>query len=116
MPVSLGLAVAMAAGVLRANAARRSSYARSAAYAATDEDRRLRLERDLAQLGRRLRKIVAAIDATRDEAFELIRSLIDRIVLMPVDGELRIHGTAKLAGILGLCEQPQNARPKLGVS
>jgi site-specific DNA recombinase len=46
-----------------------------------------------------------ADDATRDEAFELIRSLIERVVLMPVGGELRIDLYGELAGILGLCEQ-----------
>jgi site-specific DNA recombinase len=40
--------------------------------------------------------------ATRDEAFELIRSLIDEIRLVPDKGELRIELKGELAGILAL--------------
>ena len=40
--------------------------------------------------------------ATRDEAFTLIRSLIDEIRLVPENGELRIELRGALAGILGL--------------
>jgi hypothetical protein len=40
--------------------------------------------------------------STRDEAFTLIRSLIDEIQLMPENGELRIELRGALAGILGL--------------
>lgn len=40
--------------------------------------------------------------ATRAEAFELIRSLIDEIRLVPDDGELRIELKGELAGILAL--------------
>jgi hypothetical protein len=40
--------------------------------------------------------------ATRDEAFELIRSLIDEIRLVPEDGELRVELRGELAGILAL--------------
>jgi hypothetical protein len=35
---------------------------------------------------------------TRDEAFELIRSLIDEIRLMPENGELRVELRGELAG------------------
>ena len=40
--------------------------------------------------------------ATRDEAFELIRSLIDEIRLTPEDGRLRIELRGELAAILAL--------------
>ena len=40
--------------------------------------------------------------ATRDEAFELIRSLIEEIRLIPEDGQLRIELRGELAGILAL--------------
>src|SRR5216683_5489824 len=39
---------------------------------------------------------------TRDEAFELIRSLIDEICLVPEDGQLRVELRGELAGILAL--------------
>jgi site-specific DNA recombinase len=41
--------------------------------------------------------------ATRDEAFDVIRSLIDEIRLVPVEGELKIQIKGELAGILELC-------------
>jgi site-specific DNA recombinase len=40
--------------------------------------------------------------ATREEAFELIRSLIDEIRLVPEEGELRVELKGELAGILAL--------------
>ena len=40
-----------------------------------------------------------------DEAFELIRSLLDKIVLVPEGEELRIEIHGELAGILELCQQ-----------
>jgi DNA invertase Pin-like site-specific DNA recombinase len=46
-----------------------------------------------------------ADDAMRDEAFELIRSLLDKIVLVPEGEELRIEIHGELAGILELCHQ-----------
>jgi site-specific DNA recombinase len=39
---------------------------------------------------------------TREEAFELIRSLIDEIRLVPEEGELRVELKGELAGILAL--------------
>jgi len=39
---------------------------------------------------------------TREEAFGLIRSLIDAVVLVPVDGKLEIELRGDLAGILAL--------------
>jgi site-specific DNA recombinase len=41
-------------------------------------------------------------DGMRDEAFELIRSLIDGIRLVPEDGQLRLELRGELAGILAL--------------
>ena len=40
--------------------------------------------------------------AAKDEAFELIRSLIDEILLVPEDGRLRIELRGELTGILAL--------------
>jgi hypothetical protein len=37
------------------------------------------------------------VDETRAEAFELIRSLVEEIRLLPVDGELRIELRGDLA-------------------
>jgi DNA invertase Pin-like site-specific DNA recombinase len=44
-----------------------------------------------------------ADSASRDEAIQTIRSLIDRIVLTPVAGELQIDLMGELAAILTLC-------------
>ena len=46
-----------------------------------------------------------ADETMRDEAFELIRSLLDKIVLVPEGEELRIEIHGELAGILELCQQ-----------
>jgi site-specific DNA recombinase len=45
-----------------------------------------------------------ADEAMRGEAFELIRSLLDKIVLVPEGEELRIEIHGELAGILELCQ------------
>jgi len=45
---------------------------------------------------------------SRDEAFDVIRSLIDEIQLVPVDGELQIEIRGELAGILELCKAGTN--------
>ncbi len=42
--------------------------------------------------------------ASKDEASEIIRSLIDRIVLSPMNGELQIDLHGELAAILNLCQ------------
>ena len=47
-------------------------------------------------------------EETRAEAFELIRSLIDGIVLIPEDGALKVELRGDLAGILTLCSQRKN--------
>ena len=49
--------------------------------------------------------------ASRDEAFDVIRSLIDEIRLVPADGELRIEIRGELAGILDLCDAGANQKP-----
>jgi site-specific DNA recombinase len=46
-----------------------------------------------------------ADEASRDEAFELIRSLIDKVVVTPTEGDLHIDLHGELAGILGLCRE-----------
>ena len=46
-----------------------------------------------------------ADEVTQDEALELIRSLVDKIVLVPEGDELRIQIHGQLAGILALCQQ-----------
>jgi len=47
-------------------------------------------------------------EGTKDEAFELIRSLVDEIVLVPVDGELALEIKGDLAGILSLCSKSKS--------
>ena len=49
--------------------------------------------------------------ASRDEAFDVIRSLIDEIRLVPADGELRIEIRGELAGILELCRDADKTKP-----
>ena len=49
--------------------------------------------------------------ALRDEAFDLIRSLIDEVRLVPVDGELGIEIKGELAGVLELCQQANSKKP-----
>jgi DNA invertase Pin-like site-specific DNA recombinase len=48
---------------------------------------------------------------SRDEAFDVIRSLIDEIRLVPAEGELRIEIKGELAGILDLCNAGANQKP-----
>ena len=43
--------------------------------------------------------------ATRDEAFEAIRSLVEEVRLTPRDGRLTIEIRGELAGILSLCQE-----------
>lgn len=43
-------------------------------------------------------------EESQTEAFDLIRSLVDEIVLVPVDGELKVELKGDLAGILQLCQ------------
>jgi hypothetical protein len=62
---------------------------------------------NLAELYRRkVADLAAAIEVpeSRDEAFEPSRSPIDRVLLTPVDGQLRGDLQGDLAGILALCE------------
>src|SRR5260370_42087590 len=47
---------------------------------------------------------------SRDEAFEIIRSLIDEIRLVPQDGALKIELRGELAGILALASESTKAR------
>ena len=50
-------------------------------------------------------------EVMRDEAFELIRSLLDKIVIVPEGEELRIEIHGELAGILELCQQAKTPGP-----
>jgi site-specific DNA recombinase len=52
-----------------------------------------------------------AVEGSRDQAFELIRSLVDKVVLTPVNGKLRIDLHGELAGILRLCQDGKTPRP-----
>ena len=45
-------------------------------------------------------------NATRLHAVEVLRSLVDHIVLTPEDGELRIDVVGELAGILTVASKP----------
>ena len=45
---------------------------------------------------------------TKDEAFDLVRSLIELIRLVPDEGKLRIEIRGELAGILELCDVGSN--------
>ncbi len=48
-------------------------------------------------------------EATRSEAFDIIRSLVEEIRLVPVAGSLRIELAGDLASILGLCSGAKKA-------
>jgi site-specific DNA recombinase len=79
-----------------------------AEIAATPEGQQPLLHPNLAEIYRQKVAALAealADEAMRDEAFELIRSLLDRIVLLPEGDELRIEIHGELAGILELCQQ-----------
>ena len=54
---------------------------------------------------RKVAALHAALDdeATRDDAFAIIRSLVEAVVLTPDNGELRIDLHGEIAAILGLC-------------
>ncbi len=60
---------------------------------------------------RKVEELTTALlsEETRATAFELIRSLIDGIVLTPHDGDLKIDLTGSLAGILSLCSGSRKA-------
>ncbi len=47
---------------------------------------------------------------SRDEAFEIVRSLIDEIRLVPESGALKIELRGELAGILALASEATKAR------
>ena len=49
--------------------------------------------------------------ATKDEAFGIIRTLIDEVRLLPEDGQLRVEIRGALAGILALSAQNNKNRP-----
>ncbi len=69
---------------------------------------------NLAEIYRRkVADLHAALDdeRTRDEAFELVRSLVDEIVLTPEASDLRIDLKGELAGILNLCADSKKPAP-----
>ena len=51
--------------------------------------------------------------ATKDEAFSIIRTLIDEVRLVPENGELRVEIRGALAGILAL-SAPNNKTARVG--
>jgi site-specific DNA recombinase len=51
--------------------------------------------------------------ATKDEAFSIIRTLIDEVRLAPENGELRVEIRGALAGILAL-SAPNNKTARVG--
>ena len=70
---------------------------------------------NLAELYRQ--KVAALEQALQDpqdgaEAMEMIRSLIERLVLTPEDGMLRIDLTGELAAILSIAQKDQRPRPE----
>jgi site-specific DNA recombinase len=79
-----------------------------AELAAAPKPEPTRLHPNLAEI---YRSKVAALhealadEASRDEAFELIRSLIDKVVVTPAEGDMHIDLHGELAGILGLCRE-----------
>jgi hypothetical protein len=79
-----------------------------AELAAAPEAKQPLLHPNLAEVYRA--KVAALQDAladptVQDEAFELIRSLIDKVVLVPEGDELRIEIHGELGAILALCQQ-----------
>ena len=72
------------------------------------------LHPNLAELYRRkVSQLQAALQYPKDreEAFELIRGLIDQIVLTPAKGQLEIEIKGQLAAILELCDGARKAKP-----
>jgi hypothetical protein len=102
---------------LHAREARQEQF--EADLAAAPEARQPLLHPNLAEVYRRKVAVLAealAEDAMQDEAFELIRALIDNIVLVPEGEELGIEIHGELAGILDAVPAKQNARPEPGVT
>jgi site-specific DNA recombinase len=69
---------------------------------------------NLAEIYRRkIESLRAAIadPESRDEAFELIRSLVEAVVVVPVGKELELEIKGDLAGILHLCDAGRKAKP-----
>lgn len=74
---------------------------------ASSPDQEPLLHPNLAKLYRdKIESLANALEApdTQAEAFEIIRSLVDKVVFTPVDGELQIDLHGDLAGILQLCD------------
>jgi hypothetical protein len=83
------------------------AFGEHAELAAAPEGQQPLLHPNLAEIYRQ--KVAALAEALadetmQDEGFELIRSLLDEIVLVPEGEELRIEIHGELAGILELCQ------------
>ncbi len=67
---------------------------------------------------RKIAQLTDALNAedTKAEAFDLIRTLIDSIVLTPMGGEMKVELTGSLAGILSLCSTAQTKKKVGGFS
>ena len=82
--------------------------------AATTPTTTVRIHPNLAVLYRRRVEDLERLfedDTTRDEAFQIVRSLIDRVVLTPTDDGLAAELHGDLAGILALCDTQNRKRP-----
>ena len=96
---------------LRALEARRTELEASRAQAKAPKPL---LHPNVAELYRRkVAELQAALQdpQDREEAFELIRGLIDQIVLVPVENRLEIDIKGQLAAILELCAGARTAKP-----
>ena len=63
----------------------------------------------------RLEEALNAED-TRLEAAEILRSMVDKVVLCPADGGMHAELYGDLAGIIGACEDHKDERPGAGAS
>ena len=82
----------------------------AASLAAAPEEQPI-IHPNLAQLYRRkVADLMAALERndSQAEAFDLIRSLVEEITLVPVDGELKVELKGDLAGILALCSEAKS--------
>ncbi len=81
--------------------------------ARSTEPPNLRLHPGISKVyARKVEQLEAALEApaTRAEAMELIRSMIDQIVLTPVDNGLRAELFGDLAEIVAVCEQARGKK------
>jgi len=66
------------------------------------------------QYGKRVQQLYEALqdeeEEKRIEAADILRSLVDKIVLRPVDGKVEIDAQGDLAGILTIASERKNLR------